>query len=138
LAQHDSSETDNPTQPHPRTVLLNAIASVVAFTGLIASITGVAFSSHASSRLDINSWTCQWFNPPVALGDIDGNLVNAPLGFGRVCTESRTGFALLGILIGVECVMGAATAAGWWLERKMAKVRETADMELEKVQETTK
>lgn len=115
--------------PHPRLRLLNMLSSAVGATGLITAIVGVAFAIYLPSATypdgftvseTIHSWTCKWRS----VGSDDS--VTAPANFARICAESRAGFVMLGLLIGLEVIMCAAGAAGYMLEMTVSKQRKTS------------
>jgi hypothetical protein len=63
----------------------------------------------------IHCWTCRWRT--LEANNVTGQdcqPLHAPAGFSR---EARVGFVLLGLLIGIEASLRAASAAGWFLER---------------------
>ncbi|KAL1967451.1 hypothetical protein VTN77DRAFT_3236 [Rasamsonia byssochlamydoides] len=129
--------------PHPRTRLLNFIASAIAVAGFVTAIVGVVFSIYLpsatypngfTSNETIHSWTCKWQSlQGVNATTADGQPLTAPADFSRNCVESRAGFILLGLLIGLEVIMGAAAAAGWWLEQSVTKQRKAGAIELGQV-----
>lgn len=53
--------------------------------------------------------------------------MTAPANFSRICAESRAGFVLLGLLIGLEVVMCAAAAAGYMLEMTVSRQRKRSN-----------
>lgn len=135
-------------QPHPRTRLLNFIASTIAVAGLVTAIVGVAFSVYLPSATypsgftsgeTIHSWTCKWQSlQGINATAADGQPLTAPAGFSRDCVGTRAGFILLGLLIGLEILMGAATAAGWLLEQSVTRQRKVGGVELGQVEVTVK
>jgi hypothetical protein len=128
--------------PRPRTKLLNFLATITAGAGLVTALVGVIFAVYLPSATypsgftqneTIHSWTCKWRTLQVNNGtDQDGQPLYAPAGFSRDCVETRVGFVLLGLLIGIEVIMGAASAAGWFLEYTVSKQRRVEEIELEK------
>jgi hypothetical protein len=135
-------------QPHPRTRLLNFIASAIAVAGLVTAIVGVIFSIYLpsatypagfTSNETIHSWSCKWQSlQGVNVTTLDGQPLTAPADFARNCAETRAGFILLGLLIGLEVIMGAAAAAGWWLEKSVSNHRKFGGMELDQIEVTVK
>ncbi|KAN0070209.1 hypothetical protein V8E54_011790 [Elaphomyces granulatus] len=128
--------------PHPRTKLLNFLATITAGAGLVTAVVGVIFAVYLPSATypsgftqneTIHSWTCKWrtLEANNVTGQ-DGQPLHAPAGFSRDCIETRVGFVLLGLLIGIEAIMGAASAAGWFLERTVSKQRRVEQVELGK------
>jgi len=129
--------------PHPRTILLNALASIVAFIGLVSAISAVVFVARlptpfifdgSSYGETIHSWTCKW----AAVGGEetqDGDIIS-PSNFKRLCVETRVSFVLMCVLIGLETVFGAAAGLGWWLAIGMGKKRSAAAVDFESVTET--
>ncbi|KAE8555133.1 hypothetical protein EYB25_003681 [Talaromyces marneffei] len=119
--------------PRPRLRLLNHLSSAVGATGLLTAIVGVAFSIYLPSASypdgftvseTIHSWTCKW----KSAGSLSSNdSITAPANFSRICSESRAGFVLLGLLIGLEVVMCAAAAAGYVLEMTVSKQRKASN-----------
>lgn len=49
--------------------------------------------------------------------------LHAPTHFERDCSETRAGFVLLALLIGLEVVGGAVGAFGVWLEQNVSRQR---------------
>jgi len=128
--------------PHPRTILLNALSSIVAFIGLISAISAVVFIANlptpfildgSSYGETIHSWTCKW----AAVGgkDSQGDEIISPSNFMRLCVETRVSFILTCVLIGLETVFGAAAGLGWWLAIGMGKKRSAATVDFERVTE---
>ncbi|KUL90360.1 hypothetical protein ZTR_02056 [Talaromyces verruculosus] len=120
--------------PHPRLRLLNHLSSAVGATGLLVAIVGVAFSIYLPSATypdgftvseTIHSWTCKWRSVGSLSNSNDD--VTAPANFSRICAESRAGFVLLGLLIGLEVVMCAAAAAGYMLEMTVSRQRKASN-----------
>lgn len=109
------------------------LSSAVGGTGLLTAIVGVAFSIYLPSATypdgftvseTIHSWTCKWRSVG-SLSSADD--VTAPANFSRICAESRAGFVLLGLLIGLEIVMCAAAAAGYMLEMTVSRQRKRSN-----------
>lgn len=53
----------------------------------------------------------------------NGQLLTAPADFDATCMETRAGFILLGLLIGLEVVMGFSAVTGWWLSKDVGRQR---------------
>lgn len=134
--------------PHPRIRLLNVLATAVSCAGFITAVTGVAFAIYLPSSTypsgftyneTLHSWTCKWKSlRDVNALDDDGDPLHAPADFSRDCMETRAGFILLGFLIGLEVMMGAAAAVGWWLEGIVRMQRKIEKVELGKVEPSAK
>ncbi|OJD22551.1 hypothetical protein ACJ73_06100 [Blastomyces percursus] len=117
--------------PHARIVLLNSLITIVAFSGLIAAITAIAFTTTVTDpRVNngdsvgetIRTWTCKW---GYAEGlDEDGKPVDPTDEFDRLCRETHASFALMCVLIVLEAVVGVAALLGWWMEFGMERKRE--------------
>lgn len=60
-----------------------------------------------------------------------------PAGFARDCRNTRAGFGLLCALLGLEILMGASAAIGFWFQRDVGRRREEQD-QLEKLEIATK
>jgi hypothetical protein len=128
--------------------MLNLIAFAVAVTGLITAIVGVTFSIYLPSANPpvgfatsetIHSWTCKWQSMQgVNVTSADGQRLTAPSDFSRSCMETRAGFILLGLLIGLEVIMCFAATAGYWLEQSVWKQRKFGGVELGHVGVMTK
>ncbi|KAH8699143.1 hypothetical protein BGW36DRAFT_449306 [Talaromyces proteolyticus] len=97
--------------PRPRARLLNFLAAAIAITGLITATIGW------QSLGSVNGTTSS------------GQSLTAPTDFSRMCVESRAGFVLLGLLIGLEIIMGFAAVAGYWLERAVVRQRKMYNLE---------
>ena len=130
-------------QPHPRTILLNALSSIVAFIGLISAISAVVYIAQrpdpfilggSSYGETIHSWTCKW--AAVGGSDPQGGEIISPSNFKRLCVETRASFVLMCVLIGLETTFGAAAGLGWWLAIGMGKKRSAAAVDFETVTET--
>lgn len=124
------------------------MASAIAVSGLITAVVGVIFSIYLPSAIypsgftsneTIHSWSCKWASMQgVNATTADGQPLTAPADFSRNCMETRAGFILLGLLIGLEIIMGAAAAAGWWLEKSVSKQRKFGEAELGQIEITVK
>lgn len=86
----------------------------------------------------IHSWTCRWKSLNGTNVTDDGESLSAPANFSRDCMETRAGFILLGLLIGLEVIMGAAAIAGLFFERSVGKQRRAESFELQKATITVK
>lgn len=117
------------------------IASAVAVSGLITATVCVAFAIHLpaspypagfTTSETIQSWSCKWQSiGSVNATSLNGGSLGAPSGFSTICKESRAGFILLCILIGLEVIMGIAAVAGHLLDLSVAKKRKMYNMEAE-------
>lgn len=105
-------------------------ASAVAVSGLITAIVCVAFAIHLpagshptgfTNSETIQSWSCKW----------QSTASNGTSGFSTICKESRAGFVLLSILIGLEVLMGVAAVAGHLLDMSVEKKRRMYNVEAE-------
>jgi hypothetical protein len=63
--------------------------------------------------------------------------LHAPTHFERDCRETRAGFVLLALLIGLEVAGGAVGVFGVWLEQNVSRQR-SFGVQLEKVTALTK
>ncbi|KAL2001815.1 hypothetical protein VTN02DRAFT_1190 [Thermoascus thermophilus] len=134
--------------PHPRTRLLNILSTAVSCGGFIAAVTGIAFAIYLPSSTypsgfteneTLHSWTCRWKSMRgLNILDEDGTPLRAPDHFPRDCVETRAGFILLGLLIGLEVMMGAAAAAGWWVEIDVRRRRQAEKVKLGRVEVSAK
>ncbi|EED22315.1 conserved hypothetical protein [Talaromyces stipitatus ATCC 10500] len=121
--------------PRPRLRLLNLLSTAVGATGLVTAIVGVAFSIYLPSATypegftvseTIHSWTCKWKSIDSISGG-NNQTLSAPANFSRVCAESRAGFVLSGLLIGLEIFMCAAAAAGYMLDMNVSRQRKSSN-----------
>jgi hypothetical protein len=129
-----------PIQPFSRTRLLNLLCSAVALCSLITAIVGVAFSIYLPSAKypdgftvgeTIHSWTCKWDSLNGVNGtNADGKSLTAPHDFSRICIDSRAGFVLMGLLVGLEVLMGAAGAAGFLLDLTVSRQRKLSNADM--------
>jgi len=119
--------------PKPRIQFLNLLTAVVSLAGFLTSLVGTIFSIYLPSSSypagftsveTIHSWTCKWqsLNGVTVTGSV-GQPLTAPGGFARVCMETRAGFILLGLLIGLEAILGLSACLGWWLARHVGMQR---------------
>lgn len=108
--------------------------SIMSIAGIITAIVGVSFAVYLpmasypedfTSSETIHSWTCKWKSlNGVIVTDADGRrMLTAPEGFSQLCVESRVGFVFLGLLIGLEVIMGMTAVVGYCLERTVSKQR---------------
>ncbi|KAJ9287419.1 hypothetical protein DTO021C3_5110 [Paecilomyces variotii] len=132
--------------PHSKTRLLTFLSAAVALAGLITSVTGVVFAIYMppsrypngfTNYETIHSWTCRWKSLKGMNVTDNGQSLSAPASFSRDCMETRAGLILLGLLISLEVIMGAAAAAGWFLERSVDR-KQREDFELQKATITVK
>ncbi|KAJ5682951.1 hypothetical protein N7462_006116 [Penicillium macrosclerotiorum] len=109
--------------PHPRIRLLNSCALASAFSGFLTALVGIVFMiyrpsatypSGYSQNETLHSWTCKWSRA----GD------KAPTHFNRDCHDTRAGFSLLCVLLGLEIFMGVAAIASTWFQRGVSRRRE--------------
>jgi hypothetical protein len=122
--------------------LLNFITTLTSIVGFITALVGVIFAMYLpwatypsgfTQGETIHSWTCKWESlDRAATTGQDGQSLYPPAGFHHSCLETRAGFILLGLLVGLEILMGAAATAGWWLEHTVTKQRKTEGFELGK------
>ncbi|GFF31840.1 hypothetical protein IFM58399_03014 [Aspergillus lentulus] len=117
--------------PHSHIRRLNIVASGTAVAGLIAAAVGLAFAIYLpqstypggfSHNETLHSWTCKWKAMRSVTSSENASL-HAPTHFERDCSETRAGFVLLALLIGLEVVGGAVGAFGVWLERNVSRQR---------------
>ncbi|OJJ45755.1 hypothetical protein ASPZODRAFT_17198 [Penicilliopsis zonata CBS 506.65] len=132
--------------PSPRSYIrtLNLLASALAFSGFVTSVTGFVFAIYLPSSSyptgftyneTIHTWTCKWKS--LDESSLNGTSLTAPAHFSRDCMETSAGFVLLGLLIGLEVIMGLAAGTGLWFEYKVMKQRKAENLELEKVHIST-
>jgi hypothetical protein len=124
------------------------MASAVAVSGLITATVCVAFAIHIpasphptgfTTSETIHSWSCKWQSiGSVNATSMNGGSLGAPSGFSTICKESRAGFILLSVLIGLEVIMGIAAIAGHLFELSVAKKRKMYNMEAEQFTMETK
>ncbi|KAJ5450747.1 uncharacterized protein N7458_007196 [Penicillium daleae] len=124
--------------PHSRIKLLNSYASASAFSGFITSLVGIIFviyrpsasyPSGFSQGETLHSWTCKWKS--------SNGSTSTPIHFTRDCHETRAGFALLCVLLGLEILMGLAAAAGTLSQRDVSRRRDQ-QVQLEKLEISAK
>lgn len=116
---------------------MNSLAAAVSVSGFVTALVGVLFALYLPSSTyppgftvneTLQSWTCKWADPPKVAGA--RVMVSAPIHFARDCKDSRAGFVLLCVLLGLEAVMGFAAAAGYLLERNVAKENSGSSFEV--------
>lgn len=132
--------------PSPRSHIrrLNLFAAVVAISGFIAALVGIVLAIHlpSSSALHgfarqetLHSWTCKWKSvrgtPSI---NLDNTLATPPSHFARDCATTRAAFIMMGLLVGLEIIMGIAVGAGIWFERNVSKQRGQDMPQTEKVE----
>ncbi|KAJ5188081.1 hypothetical protein N7491_004406 [Penicillium cf. griseofulvum] len=124
--------------PHSRIKPLNIYASTSAVAGFLTALVGILFIIYRpsadypagfSKNETLHSWTCKW--------KTGTSSVTAPYHFDRDCINTRAGFVLLCILVGMEVLMGLAAAAGTWYQRDVAR-RRAEQSQLEKLEIATK
>ncbi|KAJ5743195.1 hypothetical protein N7533_010297 [Penicillium manginii] len=124
--------------PHSRIKLLNSYSSLSAISGFIAALVGIIFiiyrpSSNYPSGFTENetlySWTCKWKN--------GSSTQTIPIDFSRDCHDTRAGFALLCLTLGLEILMGIAAGVGSLSQRGVSRRREE-QFQLEKLEIATK
>lgn len=64
----------------------------------------------------------------------DNTPVTPPSHFARDCATTRAAFIMMGLLVGLEIVMGIAVGAGIWLERNVSKQRGQERSQAEKLE----
>ncbi|KAJ5167484.1 uncharacterized protein N7482_006265 [Penicillium canariense] len=124
--------------PRSRIKLLNSYASASALSGFITALIGITFTIYRPSASypsgfteneTLRSWTCKW--------TVSNETTSTPIDFSRDCHDTRAGFALLCVLLGLEILMGLAAAAGTWFQRDVSRLRDE-QVQLEKLELTTK
>ncbi|KAL4909941.1 hypothetical protein BDW74DRAFT_144082 [Aspergillus multicolor] len=133
--------------PHSHIRRANLAAVATSTAGFVAALVSLVFAiylpgssypANFSSVETLHSWTCKWkaaHDLPLGFSDPASETVSpAPVHFARDCTATHAGFILLGILIGVEVIMGIAAGVGTWLELSVAKQRGQEQYQLEKVE----
>ncbi|CAI7641864.1 unnamed protein product [Penicillium bialowiezense] len=124
--------------PYSRIKPLNIYASASALAGFVTSLVSLLFiiyrpaSSHPdgfSKNETLQSWTCKW------KAGTSGTTI--PHDFDRDCMNTRAGFVLICVLIGLEIFMGVLAAVGTWFQRDVARRREQ-QFQLEKLEIASK
>ncbi|CAP79032.1 hypothetical protein E8E15_005369 [Penicillium rubens] len=122
--------------PHSRIKSLNNYASASAIAGFLTALVGILFIIYLpssdypagfSKNETLHSWTCKWKTGTSG--------TKPPRHFERDCINTRAGFCLLCVLVGLEILMGLVAAVGIWFQRDVAGRR--AD-QLEKLEIATK
>ncbi|KAL4994578.1 hypothetical protein BDV10DRAFT_176686 [Aspergillus recurvatus] len=133
--------------PHSHIRRANLAAVATSTAGLIATLVslvfaiylpGSSYNKNFSGVETLHSWTCKWkasHDLPLGFSDESSETVSpAPVHFARDCAATYAAFVLLGILIGVEVIMGVSAAVGTWLELSVARRRGQEQYQLEKVE----
>ncbi|KAJ5970214.1 uncharacterized protein N7479_000132 [Penicillium vulpinum] len=124
--------------PHSRIKPLNIYASASAVAGFVTTLVSILFIIYLpssdypagfSKNETLHSWTCKW---KTGTGS-----TTAPRHFDRDCINTRAGFVLLCVLVGMEVLMGFVAAAGTWFQRDVAR-RRAEQSQLEKLEIATK
>ncbi|KAJ5158064.1 uncharacterized protein N7500_007715 [Penicillium coprophilum] len=124
--------------PHSRIKPLNIYASASAVAGFLTALVGILFIVYLpssdypagfSKNETLHTWTCKW--------KTGASSIKAPYHFDRDCINTRAGFVLLCVLVGMEVLMGLVAAAGTWYQRDVAR-RRAAQLQLEKLEISTK
>ncbi|KAJ5581541.1 hypothetical protein N7535_000161 [Penicillium sp. DV-2018c] len=124
--------------PYSRIKPLNIYSSASAIAGFVTALVGVLFIIYLpssgyppgfSKNETLPSWTCKW-----RVGTSGSKI---PSHFSRDCVNTRAGFVMLCVLLGMEASMGLAAAAGTWVQRDVSRRRQ-AQAQLEKLEITTK
>ncbi|RAL05477.1 uncharacterized protein BO80DRAFT_478486 [Aspergillus ibericus CBS 121593] len=117
--------------PHPHIRRLNLLAAATALSGFIAAVVGVIFVIYHpgarttigfSSTETLHEWTCKFEEIRSENGTVVGN-ATAPVHFRRDCEVTTAAFGLLNVLLGLEVVMGVVVGLGWWVERRVGRLR---------------
>ena len=122
-------------QPHSNIKLLNILSATTALSGFITALTTLLFTIYLPSSTyppgftyneTLHSWTCKWKSVRDATADQQNTdtSIQAPAHFARYCSQTTAAFVLLGVLVGLEVLMGVAAAGGIWLERTVWRQRE--------------
>ncbi|KAL6237735.1 hypothetical protein BDW75DRAFT_248488 [Aspergillus navahoensis] len=133
--------------PHSHIRRANLAAVATSTSGFVATVVTLIFaiylpgSSYTKNFSDVetlHSWTCKWkasHDLPLGFSNASSETVSpAPVHFVRDCAVTQAAFVLLGILVGVEVIMGVAAGVGAWLELRVARRRGQEQYQLEKVQ----
>ncbi|KAJ6156059.1 hypothetical protein N7497_004944 [Penicillium chrysogenum] len=124
--------------PHSRIKSLNNYASASAIAGFLTALVGILFIIYLpssdypagfSKNETLHSWTCKW--------KIGTSGTKPPRHFERDCINTRAGFCLLCVLVGLEILMGLVAAVGIWFQRDVAR-RRAGQFQLEKLEIATK
>ncbi|KAJ5131400.1 uncharacterized protein N7515_007439 [Penicillium bovifimosum] len=124
--------------PYPRIKPLNIYSSASAVAGFVTTLVGILFIIYLpssgypagfSKNETLHSWTCKWQT------GTSGS--KTPSHFSRDCVNTRAGFVMLCVLLGMEVSLGLAAAAGTWVQRDVSRRRD-AQAQLEKLEIATK
>ncbi|KAJ5465583.1 hypothetical protein N7530_009370 [Penicillium desertorum] len=124
--------------PHSRIKSLNNYASALAIAGFLTALVSILFIIYLpssdypagfSKNETLHSWTCKWKTGTSG--------TKTPRHFDRDCTNTRAGFVLLCVLVGLEGLMGLVAAVGMWFQRDVAR-RRAEQFQLEKLEIATK
>ncbi|KAF9249778.1 hypothetical protein DTO013E5_8227 [Penicillium roqueforti] len=124
--------------PHSGIKSLNNYASASAVAGFVTALAGILFIIYPPSsdypagfnkKETLHSWTCKWKNGTSS--------INTPRHFDRDCINTRAGFVLLCVLVGMEVLMGLVAAVGTWFQRDISRHR-AEQFQLEKLEIATK
>lgn len=107
-------------------ILLSLSVSIL---GLAGAVFGIAYATYISSRPgderdDLTSWTCRWVDGAERVDRMFENglaELAAPQGFKRVCVETKVGFVLLAVLVGVESLVVILTGLRAWVEVRVRR-----------------
>ncbi|KKK12245.1 hypothetical protein ARAM_004862 [Aspergillus rambellii] len=136
--------------PHSHIRRINMAGVAKSVCGFITALIGVVFAIYLPGSLypsgfseneTLHSWTCKWkvsHSVPSVLSSGDNEAAPPPSHFARDCAATHAGFALLGLLIGLEVLMIIASGLGTWLELSVAKKRMQGQYQLEKIEMMTK
>lgn len=125
-------------QPHSRIKPLNNYASALAIAGFLTALVGILFIIYLpssnypagfSKNETLHSWTCKWKTGTSG--------TKTPRHFDRDCINTRAGFVLLCVLVGLEGLMGLVAAVGIWFQRDVAR-RRAEQFQLERLEVATK
>ena len=119
----NDSHSPSPSQPHSRILTSNVIFTSSAFIGIVAAIFAVVYDAQITRNIGHNrdtlqSWTCKWSE-----GTAQQGLAFSPVDFKRLCVESEVSFVLAAVLVGLEAVSLMVAGVGWWVERKILRLR---------------
>ncbi|CRL28534.1 unnamed protein product [Penicillium camemberti] len=124
--------------PHSRIKSLNIYASASAIAGFSTALVGILFIIYLpssdypagfSKNETLHSWTCKW--------KTGTSSTSTPRHFDRDCVNTRAGFVLLCVLLGMEVLMGLVAAVGTWFQRDVSR-RRAEQFQLEKLEIATK
>ncbi|CAI7599998.1 unnamed protein product [Penicillium glandicola] len=124
--------------PHSRIRPLNIYASTSAIAGFVTALVGILFMIYLpssdypagfSKNETLHSWTCKWKTGTSG--------TKTPRHFDRDCINTRAGFVLLCVLVGMEVLMGLVAALDMWFQRDISR-RRAEQFQLEKLEIATK